>query len=120
MKIRARDIVFAILSLAALIAGGMVLISNLSQTEGTPALMVWYLSLSTVAFIILALLALLETLCRDKLAGLKKALYGADMAIGTVYTLLVVIDASPLIAEFIAKELWRSAIGILTLSIYVI
>ena len=120
MKIRVRDILFALVSLASFMICGTTLYTNLTSPDETPTLMSWYLSLSMALFMVIAVLAILESLCHTRLVGLKKALYGADMAIATVYTLLVVIDASPLIAEFIAKELWRSAIGIMTFSIYVI
>ena len=122
MKIRARDIVLALVSLLALVAGGMTLFSNIGaeDTAADQRVMMWYLSLHSVLFMVIAVLGVLESLFHDKMGVVKKMLYGGNVLIAGAYTLLVIVDASPLITEFIAKELWRSGLSILTLSIYLI
>ncbi|MBQ9963572.1 MAG: hypothetical protein IJP14_00430 [Clostridia bacterium] len=122
MKIRVRDILWAIVALLALIAGGMTLFSNIG-VDDTPAdkqVMIWYLSLHSLLFMVMALLAILERLFPSKAGALKTVLYGGNVLFAGAYTLLVIIDASPIISEFIAKELWRSPLSIMTLSTYII
>ncbi len=122
MKIRVRDIVLAVISFLALIAGGMTFFSNLGA-EDIPAdqrVLTWYLSLHSLLFMVIAVLAISELLLANKAGMLKKALYGGNVLIAGAYTLLVIVDASPLISQFIAKELWRNMLSIMTLSTYII
>lgn len=122
MKIRVRDIVWTVIAIAAFVIGGWTIVSNLGQSDvaADQQLMTWYLTLSTVMLLLMAVLAVIVSWSHGKLEMLKKALFSIEMVLSLGYVVLVLLDALPLLTKFIAEELWRTAIAWLPMSIYII
>ncbi len=129
MKLRTKDWVILLLSIAAVILGcwttvnnGMALtaISKEVKLDMQQQIAGWYMMLQTVLFVVLGVVSCLRVLVKERTAGLQRFLYGVGAAIAAVYTLLVIVDASSLIALFIPQELWNNMTHVIELVTYVL
>ncbi len=123
MKIRVRDIVTAAASVLTVAIGVMSLIGNGTADDPTAQSMRmvnWFLSVSTVLYVVFAVQALLKLFARDRAASAVRALSGIAVALSGIYTVLVIVYASPMISAFISAELWRDSGNVLTLVLYIL
>ena len=128
-KLSTKDCVVVLLSISAIILGcwtvtenwiAMAQLAKEIKINAQQQLENWYMMFQRVLFILLGGVSLLRVLAAQRTVSLQKFFYGVGAAVAAVYTLLVIVDASSLMAMFIPHEMWNDITYVVELTMYIL